>query len=356
VRSKVAGSQGHLCWKPYSRRFSRIGRWCFQQGELRFDVSTSSLVASLLVAAVVVAAIVAYRRTMVTEGRPRDRVILTALRIAALAVVLFCLFRPTLVVRAAVNQQNVVAVLIDDSSSMRIPDREGKPRADYVTEQFGTPTSPLLKSLSDRFLVRLFRFSSAAGRINAASDLTFAGTQTKLGPSLASVREELAGLPVAGVVLVSDGADTSETALADSAARPEGREAAGVHRGRRQETLRRDVQIDRVSTPRTVLKDASLLWTCSAADGLPGRTVTVDVEDEGQIIGPRRRCCRRTARRRRCAIRATATEAGPRLFKFPRLAARRRAGAAEQRARGAHQRPRRARGDPLLRGRAARSR
>src|SRR6185436_17048025 len=70
----------------------------FQQGELRFDVSTSSLMATLLVGVVVVAAVFTYRRTMVTEGRPRDRVILTGLRIAALAVVLFCLFRPTLVV------------------------------------------------------------------------------------------------------------------------------------------------------------------------------------------------------------------------------------------------------------------
>ena len=61
-----------------------------------------------------------------TQGRPRDRVILTALRLAVLALVLFCLFRPTLIVRAAVNQQNVVAVLLDDSRSMQIPDVGGE--------------------------------------------------------------------------------------------------------------------------------------------------------------------------------------------------------------------------------------
>ena len=47
------------------------------------------------------------------------------LRMAALALVLFCLFRPTLIVRAAVPQQNVVAVLLDDSRSMQIPDWAG---------------------------------------------------------------------------------------------------------------------------------------------------------------------------------------------------------------------------------------
>ncbi len=43
--------------------------------------------------------------------------------------------------------------------------------------------------------------------------LTFDGSQTKLGAALDGVRDELAGLPVAGVVLVSDGADTGDAAL-----------------------------------------------------------------------------------------------------------------------------------------------
>jgi uncharacterized membrane protein len=289
----------------------------FQQGELRFDVTTSSIVATVLVGIVVAAAVLTYRRAKVNEGRPRDRVILTVLRVAALAVVLFCLFRPTLVVRAAVNQQNVVAVLIDDSSSMRIPDTAGKPRADFVTEQFGTPTSPLLKSLSDRFLVRLFRFSSAAGRINSAADLTYAGTQTKLAPSLASVREELAGLPMAGVVLVSDGADTSETALADTLLGLKAEKMPVFTVGVGEETLPRDVQIDRISTPRTVLKDASLLVDVVVRQsGYAGRTVTVDVEDEGQIIGSEKAELPSDGSPASVRIRATATEAGPRLFKF----------------------------------------
>ena len=100
----------------------------FQQGEFRFDVTSASLVAALVVGVVVGRRIFTYRRVQVAEGRLRDRVVLTALRMAALALVLFCLFRPTLVVRAAVNQQNVVAVLLDDSRSMQIPDWAGKPR------------------------------------------------------------------------------------------------------------------------------------------------------------------------------------------------------------------------------------
>src|SRR4029453_12310624 len=149
----------------------------FQQGEFRFDVTAASLIATLVVAVVVGLAVLTYRRVRVNEGRLRDRIVLTSLRIAALALVLFCLFRPTLVVRAAVNQQNVVAVLLDDSRSMQIADWAGKPRADFIRTQFGAPDSPLLKSLSDRFIVRVFRFSSATGRVAGVKDLSFDGAQ-----------------------------------------------------------------------------------------------------------------------------------------------------------------------------------
>src|SRR6188508_415035 len=80
----------------------------FQQGEFRFDLTGASFFAAGLAAVAAALAVFTYRRVQVTQGRPRDRVILTVLRLAVLGVVLFCLFRPTLVVRAAVNQQNVV--------------------------------------------------------------------------------------------------------------------------------------------------------------------------------------------------------------------------------------------------------
>jgi hypothetical protein len=129
----------------------------FQQGEFRFDIGTGALVAAVLAGTVMVMAMVTYRSVR-SKGRLRDRIVLTALRMAALALVLFCLFRPTLIVRAAVPQQNVVAVLLDDSRSMQIPDWSSMPRGEFVKQQFGAPESALLKALSDRFLVRVFRF------------------------------------------------------------------------------------------------------------------------------------------------------------------------------------------------------
>ena len=289
----------------------------FQQGEFRFDVTTGSFVAAALVAVVAIVAVFTYRRIRVSEGRLRDRIVLTTLRVAALLLVLFCLFRPTLVVRAAVNQQNVVAVLLDDSRSMQIADWAGKPRADFIREQFGAPDSPLLKSLTDRFIVRAFRFSAATGRITGAKDLTFDGAQTRLGTALDGAREELAGLPVSGVVLVTDGADTSEASLTSALLSMKASKLPVFTVGVGSDKLPRDVQIDRVSTPRTVLKDASLLLDVVVTNtGYAGRTVTVDVEDDGRIIGSQKVQLPSDGSPASVRVRATASESGPRLFKF----------------------------------------
>ncbi len=288
----------------------------FQQGEFRFDITTGSLVAAVLAGAVMVAAAVTYRGVR-GKGRMRDRVVLTVLRMAALALVLFCLFRPTLIVRAAVPQQNVVAVLLDDSRSMQIPDWGGQARGEFVKQSFSAAESPIMKALSDRFLVRVFRFSSTAGRLESANDLTFNGSQTRLGRALDGAREELAGLPVSGVVLVSDGADTSDTSLADALLGMKAEKLPVYTVGVGSPQLPRDIQIDRVSTPRSVLKDASLIVDVVVTQtGYAGRTVTVDVEDEGRIVGSEQVRLPADGSPATARVRAAASEAGPRLFKF----------------------------------------
>src|SRR5919106_3844951 len=288
----------------------------FQQGEFRFDVTSASLTAAALAGIVMIGAVVTYRGVR-HKGRLRDRLVLTALRMLALALILFCLFRPTLVVRAAVPQQNVVAVLLDDSRSMQIPDWGGKPRGEFLRQQFGAPESPIIKALSDRFLVRTFRFSSSANRIEPEDGLTFNGSQTRLAPSLEGAREELAGLPVSGVVLVSDGADTSDVSLGDALLALKAEKLPVFTVGVGSPQLTRDIQIDRVSTPKSVLKDASLMVNVVLTQtGYAGRTVTVDVEDEGRIVGSQQLRLPADGSPATARVRAAASESGPRLFKF----------------------------------------
>jgi uncharacterized membrane protein len=288
----------------------------FEQGEFRFDPSTGSFAAAALGVAAIAATVVTYRNVR-ARGRTRDRIVLTMFRIAVLAIVLFCLFRPVLVVRAAVPQQNFLGVLLDDSRSMQITDWGDRPRADFLREQFGKTQSALMKALSDRYVVRVFRFSSVAGRLGSADDLTFAGAQTKLGAALDGVRQELAGLPVAGLVVVSDGADTSEKSFNDALLGMKADKLPVFTVGVGRETLARDIQIDRISTPRSVLKGTSLLIDLVISQtGYAGQTITVDVEDEGHIVGSQKVTLPGDGGPATVRVRATAGEAGPRLFRF----------------------------------------
>jgi len=94
------------------------------------------------------------------------------------------LFRPTLVLKASVPQQNFVAVLVDDSRSMTIADTNGQPRSAFVKEQLSGPNASLFKALSDRFVLRFFSFASSVDRQQSVANLKYAGTATRLGPAL----------------------------------------------------------------------------------------------------------------------------------------------------------------------------
>ena len=110
----------------------------FQQGDFSWGLSRPVLLVVAAATALAVLALLTYRGVPAAD-RPRDRVVLVGLRLAALAVLLFCLFRPTLILKAAVPQQNFLGVLIDDSRSMSIADRDGQPRSAFVQQQLQRP-------------------------------------------------------------------------------------------------------------------------------------------------------------------------------------------------------------------------
>src|SRR5581483_735124 len=134
----------------------------YRQADFMVGVSRPTLAAVLIAAGI--AAYGALTYLGVPKARGRDRVVLIALRVAAVALIVFCLFRPTLVLKAAVPQQNFLGVVLDDSRSMQIADRQNQPRSDFVRRSL-SPDGPLLQALSQRFVLRVFRFSSSAERV-----------------------------------------------------------------------------------------------------------------------------------------------------------------------------------------------
>ena len=102
------------------RFFFDLSPLVFSQGEFRFAPTTGSYVAAVVAGVAAGLTVLAYRAG---RGRTRDRIALATIRVALLALILICLFRPLLVVKAAVPQQNFLGVLLDDSRSMQIADQ-----------------------------------------------------------------------------------------------------------------------------------------------------------------------------------------------------------------------------------------
>src|SRR5207342_236610 len=84
-----------------------------------------------------------------------------------------------------------------------------------------------------------------------------------------------------------------------------------------QETLQHDIQIGRVSTPRTALKGTSLLVDAVVTQtGFAGQTVSLDVEEGGKIVGSQPVRLAADGDPVSVRVKFTATEAGPRIFRI----------------------------------------
>ena len=288
----------------------------FQQGDLSWGVSRPLLLGILVAAGAALAALLTYRTTS-GEQPLRDRIVLIGLRVAVLALLVACLFRPTLIMKASVPQQNFVAVLVDDSRSMTIADTGGQPRSAFVHEQLSGPNASLFKALSDRFVLRFFSFASSVDRQSSVANLRYAGTSTRLGPAFERARDELSGLPLAGLVMVTDGADTSDASLEEPLASLKARSIPVFTVGLGQEHFSKDIQVTRVETPRAVLKGTSLVVDVMLSQtGYSGQSVTLNVEDDGHIAASQSVTLPADGESSTVRVRFTAADPGTRLFRF----------------------------------------
>ena len=71
----------------------------FQQGDFSWGLSRPVLLAVMVAAAIAILALLTYRGVSPTDKRI-DRAVLVALRLAVVCVLLICLFRPTLILKA----------------------------------------------------------------------------------------------------------------------------------------------------------------------------------------------------------------------------------------------------------------
>ena len=213
-----------------------------------------------------------------------DRALLGTWRALAIAIVLACLLRPMLVLSTAVAQRNVLAVLLDDSRSMRLADVDGATRTSAMQRTFDD-SSTLVRGLSKKFAVRVFRFAADAAPLGGSTALTASGSRTDLAAALDAVREELAGMPLAGVIVATDGADNGGSDLAASLQALEMRRVPVHTVGIGEERFARDLAVSEVTAPPSVLAGATVLLDVAlGVRGAGGDRTTLSVEANGRIV------------------------------------------------------------------------
>jgi len=180
--------------------------WAFRSGQLALGRGWPLwLLWALLLAGIALIAFTLWRRRL---GWWRSA-ILGALQAAFLALVLLLLWRPVLRVEQSRERQNAVAVLVDDSGSMNTADAPKAPvrRAQAVAAL----QDKALGEIAAHSDLRLFRFADHAAPVDSLKNLPGSAQSTSIGEALNTVLQLATSVPLAAVVLVSDGADTANS-------------------------------------------------------------------------------------------------------------------------------------------------
>jgi uncharacterized membrane protein len=125
---------------------------------------------------------------------------------ALLALVLLLLWQPAIVVAELSSQQNIIAIVIDDSRSMGIADSDGKTRE---AAALAALENSVLAGLQKRFQTRVYRAGSKLTRVAGPQEIAPVEPSTHISDNLKQLATETADLPVGAILLLSDGSQNT---------------------------------------------------------------------------------------------------------------------------------------------------
>ena len=255
-----------------------------EEGTFSFALGISPWLFGLAVLAIFIGVWLTYLKTT-RPISPPWKAFFVVTRGSVLVLLLFCLLRPVITTIQTSPQETYLGILIDDSQSMSIADLPGgQSRRDGVEEVLFD--GGLVEDLSDSFQIRTFRFDKGTQRIAGAGDLLQAGTASSIDQALNYVNDQLSGLRLGGLLLVSDGADNSGAADPVVTAQDFGARQVPIFTiGVGKESIPEDIGIVDVSSVETVLEGS--VFTVQAGiihQGFEGQEVEISVRDGEEVV------------------------------------------------------------------------
>ena len=203
------------------------------------------------------------------------------LQAAIAALLLVMLWHPAISVATLKPQQNIVAVVVDDSRSMSISE-DGKTRLERARSAL---SGGLVSELEKKFQVRLYRFGQALERVQKVDQIAGAAESTRIGDALKQVAAEATSLPIGAMVLVSDGADNSGGIDLETIAELK-RHKIPVHTvGIGRDRIERDIEITDATAPaRTLAGSRVNVQVTLRQRGYESRKARLVISESGKTL------------------------------------------------------------------------
>jgi uncharacterized membrane protein len=251
----------------------------YEKGHLAFQLLGPRWLFLLFIVAAAGAAYFAYR----SVARDKYALGLVALRAITFTILAFIFLRPVLNISTVLPQESYIAVVVDNSESMKIKDDGQVARSDQLLKQF--ETTSFFKKMNEKFKTRLYRFDAAAERIDRPDQMNFAGKRTRLEAATDLLQQELGTVPLSGVVLITDGGDNASKQWTESLSKLEARHIPFYTVGVGSEHISRDAEVVKVSAPRSTLKESNAVVDVSYRNhGFAGRKATITVRENGVLL------------------------------------------------------------------------
>ena len=260
----------------------------FTNGRFGFDVRPSALLLILIVLLVAAFIYFIYLRTRIRLPR-RTTATLIALRVTLLTLMVVLLLRPVVVVSSAIPRSSYVAMVIDDSVSMKLQDVPGgATRLETVKHAlFDTAAGQesFLNRLDRKFKTNLYGFSGGLTRLKDGNDLFGEGRTSDIAGALEETMKRSSGMPLSAVVLATDGASNVPRDLAAVLRELRARDIAVFTVGVGNTARPMDAELTRVNMPRRVLVGSRLnIETIVGLSGYGETKVLLSVREDGRAI------------------------------------------------------------------------
>ena len=258
----------------------------FTNGRFGFDVRPGPLLLVLIVLLAAVFVYFIYLRPRVRLSK-RTTATLIALRVALLTILVTLLLRPVVVVSSVIPRSSYVAILVDDSVSMKLRDMpDGNTRIDTVKQSLlANGTNSFLNRLDAKFKTSLYGFAGALSRLKGANDLFAEGRTSDLAGALDETIKRSSGMPLSAVVLATDGASNVPRDFAATLRELRARDIPVFTVGVGNTARPMDAELTRINMPRRVLVGSRVnIETYVGLSSYQATKVLIAVREDGRAI------------------------------------------------------------------------